>query len=324
MATNMTESNNTTDTSEIKHLFHISDMNFQIIFAICTMSFNTLAFLIFYFGNSKNNSIISKLTIFMFLSESISYYCNIIQLYDFARVVDILKIRTIFSIFTFTPTKGDDNYYHNYTKYNWTLIDQDGMDTFSPSIFTLFKINTSIFSASLTASIFLQMFISIELVNIFKNPISDFSKRIGVYFKSTIIFSIFSFLISFFHLIEKEFHSFFSSGYTETILVFYAAQKFNLVIIIVYMLTSLFSIYYMISIMTAKSSFRSKEKIIFCISHITYMIIYYGFLIYPLYCFFSNTIIKVPVRNIFTFLGCYFPFELEWTDFMLTQDFSFR
>jgi hypothetical protein len=304
---------NTTDSSDLfnlspdtknstlsdQFLLQISDMNFQLIFAVCTMTFNTLAFLFFYFGKSKDTSIISKLTIMMFLTESISYYCNIVQLSDVPRVSDMLKIRTIFSIFTFKKFEGEDNYYQYYINNNLTIFDEIPNDPFSPSMFSLFKINTSIYCAAFTASLLLQLFITIELINIFKNPISDFSKRTNFYYITTFILSIFSFFLAFGYLIDAEFKIFKMIGYTESILVFYASQKFNVIIMITYMLVSMFSIYYMISVIRSKSSFRSREKVIFCIIHIIYMVIFFGFLVYPLYCFISEEIVNVPVRNFF-------------------------
>jgi hypothetical protein len=279
-------------------LLKISDMNFQLIFALCTMTFNSLAFIYFYFIKSHDTSIISKLTIMMFLTESISYYCNIVQLSDVPRVSDILKIRTIFSIFTFKNFEGEDNYYDNYLRNNLTIFDEISKDPFSPSLFTLFKINTSIYCGAFTASLMLQLFITIELINIFKNPISDFSKRTNFYYTTTFLVSVFSVLLAFFYLIESRFKIFKMIGYTESILVFYSSQKFNVLIMLTYIAVSLFSIYYMVSVMRSKSSFRSREKIIFCIIHIIYMIVFFGFLVYPLYCFLSGEIVNVPVRFI--------------------------
>lgn len=288
--------NNTSVDTDYNSLqvLQVKDMSFQIICAICACVFNLITFLIFYFLKSKR-SILMNLMMYMSLSESICYYCIIMVLSDLPYIVQALKIRTIFSYMTFSHYGQTDTYFQYYFLQNKTIFKNNPEDTFNPKLYSLSKINNSIYSAGLTTSLLLQIFACVEVFCIFKYPISDFSKRYNVYYYLTVFLTIFSYLFSYFFLVDNAMRGLEEQGYNQLIHIFWNSQSFNAVCLILFILVGTLSLIYTISILRNKSKFYSKEKVLFCIRHFIYLLTYLGLWIYPIYVLASQKIYDVKV-----------------------------
>jgi len=128
----------------------------QKVLSIISFIFTLFGFFLIY--TMKKNSMIEYLMMIMCLSESIIFYSIFII---FNSIIGIIKLFHVRQIFTYISLqllpKEEDDYY--------------------PSIFTLYKINNSVYSSFLSLSLIANIFYNLEVITMIRNPLADSSGR---------------------------------------------------------------------------------------------------------------------------------------------------
>jgi hypothetical protein len=254
------------------------NMRAGIILSYISVGVNFISFFIFYFSKSKNNSILANLFMLMSVCECIGNYITAAVYQDFAVTVNGYYIRKIFTFLTFKGFNNVDEVYDSYLE-SGKLPIWDLQDTMNPSYLTLLRVNNSIYSSVLTFALLLNLFYRLEVVYILKYPISNWGKRHTVYLVISYFVSLVSFIITFITEFDDS-SEFGFTTYKSIYLQIIESQYINGIILIMVILASIISIIYVSSLIFSKSRFYSKERLIFGIKHLTYMITYCVLYIY--------------------------------------------
>ena len=246
----------------------------QIILGFISLFCNMVVLLLFFF--SKGFSRIGDLIILMCLADTIIFYCITITLLNFSKVVESLSIQPILNAILFQNTANSANAINSTTN-EASYNNEEKLF----SISQLYKINVSISGSFFTFLALLHIFYCIEIIFIFKHPISNFSKRIKFYYIISILFIVFSFFIDYFYLVDLVINIDQKFDFKQTVLAYYSVITVNTSLIIGYLLLSLYTIYYMIGILKVHSKFYSKERKIFCVIHMLYISLSFLLWVYP-------------------------------------------
>jgi hypothetical protein len=253
-------------------------MEVGIILSYVSLAVNYIAFLIFYFSNKRNNSILANLFMLLSVCECIGSYITAIFYQDFAMTVYNYSIRKIFTFVTFGGIHDKDNVYETYIKTGRLAVTEEN-EPLSPAYMNILRLNSSIYSAVLTFSYMLELFYRLEVICILKYPISNWSKRHKIYLSISYVLSLVSFISSYI----TDFGEAAEAGYITyrgIYMKLIQGQIFNGVLIILVFLASVASIIYILLLIFAKSSFYTKERSRFGMKHSIYMISYSFFYIY--------------------------------------------
>jgi len=147
----------------------IFKIGIQKFLSIISFVFTLFVFFLIY--TMKKNSMIEYLMMIMCLSESIIFYLINVIFNSIMGIIKLFHVRQIFTYISFQifPKEEDDFY---------------------PSIYTLYKINNSIYSSFLSLSLIANIFYNFEVITMIRNPLDDSSGR-KIYYNIILLIGLF-------------------------------------------------------------------------------------------------------------------------------------
>jgi hypothetical protein len=228
----------------------------------------------------------------MFLCECFIYYYYLTILFEYPNVTKFYKIREIFSYLTFNDYNSD-LVLEKYSKEQILNLENDDI---SPSILSLLRLNSSLYTGFMTFSLNLNIFYCIEVIFMIAHPISDWTKRYTIYMYLSFFTSIFSFLFTIFFNFDYCMSDKTNVTYQSIIQSLFYMQSMNLVLCLIFMIIGIISVVYIGRTMLTKSKFYSLQRKIFVFRHIMYIIIFIGMWVYPVIGIYCNEVGKKSVK----------------------------
>lgn len=229
-----------------------------LVITIINIFLHILGFLLFQYDHHKNKSKTS-------LSEFMRYICFCQSVLCFSFIPTICN-------FTKFYEKIDLEKIISYFFFGIKIINFEA----------LFKINGGLNSAFLSVMFLLELFYCVETIFLLKNPISDFSMRPYLYFFICMVVSIVSFITITLILKYDYDPSSVQSANHQEMDFFFLSLEFNGIIYLLFAITGVISIIYIINFLRSKSQFYSKEKKFFGFRHIIYVTINISAWVYPI------------------------------------------
>lgn len=259
-------------------IIHLEDLGVHIIFCICSIVINFASFFVFYFRKSKNRSCIVKLMMLMCISESVCYYTIVMLLYEFPELVHNMKVRDFFSWLTFRPIEEDLYLSHYQTAKQFQNLEYD---TSFPKLLTLMNVEYSLYTTFFTTSLVLNICYCIEVICMFANPISDWTKRFTLYLWSTFVLTIIAFVLDYNIFYDRELYTG-EFRYNHITRSLWLDQYVNAGIMLLFIIVGFVSVVYVLKNVYNNSKFYSGQRIAFSIRHVLYIALYISLWMYPL------------------------------------------
>ncbi len=172
------------------------DMNVPIFIGVISFLVNSVGFFLFYYS-SKKASLILFLMMLMCLCESVSTFSLLAILIDIEEFIHFFKFKEVYSFLTF-----------------YSLNFPDVNDLF------LNRVNVCLFNSFLNMNYLLNICYCYEVIQIFKNPISNAHSRKNYYLLISFLTLFISFIIKYITFQQ------FSDDYNERLRLFWNSQYY--------------------------------------------------------------------------------------------------
>lgn len=245
---------------------------------------NFVSFFVFFKHKNTKNSLIARLFMIMNLMEAIALYILLLIIIDYESVASALNINNSMSNFLLRLTSNETNA-GNHTSLHSMIFQGDGSSSYSSDLYHIYKLNASLYTSAFFTLILFNIFYCMEVISLYKSPFSNSKKRYKIYNLFSAACAIIVYLYYFFVAIDSaiernlKIRAFDLPLSNRNLLVLILDEQLVLAVIyILYCAFALFSILYLVLI----TSYRNRDRVVFLVKHIIYVLCFAGFEIYSI------------------------------------------